>query len=159
MDLPHPRRYNLCYIANTTVPVAWCATVSARSSPIKFSMARLDVSWLVVTAVARRSTRPEVESNTLIISDPSALTEQVHESGWNPHSIMWRSSSVEIMTHVHRDRRMGSNLVIIATDIQCWGLKSHLSLMTAWVVYYPWRQVTTSQKRPLVPIDWTDLNL
>ncbi len=90
------------YLANTTVPVAWCAAISERSSPINFAMARLDVSSLVVTAVTRRSTRPEVESNTLIIKDPSGLAEHVQQRGWNPHSIMWRSSSVEIMTRVPR---------------------------------------------------------
>jgi hypothetical protein len=37
------------YLANTTVPVAGCAAISERSSPIKFAMARLDVNWLVVS--------------------------------------------------------------------------------------------------------------
>ncbi|WP_442793425.1 hypothetical protein, partial [Pseudomonas sp. MF6754] len=64
----------MIYLVNTNEPVAWFAAISERSSPIKFAMARLDVNSLVVTAVTKRSTRPEAESNTLIINDPSGLT-------------------------------------------------------------------------------------
>jgi hypothetical protein len=78
-----PVRFTIClyYIVNTTVPIAWCAAISERSAPIKLAIALLDVSSLVATAVTSRSIRPEIESNTLIINDPSGLTVQVQESG------------------------------------------------------------------------------
>jgi len=53
-----------------------------------------------VTAVTNNSTCPDDGSNTLIINDPSGFTVQVQDNGRKPHSMMWRSSSVEIMTYV-----------------------------------------------------------
>jgi hypothetical protein len=61
-------------------------------------MARLDVRFEVDTAVTSKSTRLVEASNTLIINEPSGFTVQVQERGRKPHSMIWRSSSMEIMT-------------------------------------------------------------
>jgi hypothetical protein len=71
------------------------------------AIARLDVNFSVVTAVTSNSTCPDEGSNTLIINDPSGFAVQEHENGRKPHSMMWRSSSIEIMTYVLRVKTDG----------------------------------------------------
>lgn len=76
------------------------ADISPRSSPINSAMARLDVKFSVLTPVTNNSTCPDDGSNTFIMSDPSGFEVQMQERGRKPHSMMWRSSRMEIMTHV-----------------------------------------------------------
>jgi hypothetical protein len=74
--------------------------ISLRNSPMSSAIARLDVSFSVVTAVTNNSTCPVDGSNTLIINDPSGFAVQVQEKGRKPHSMIRRSSGIEIMTYV-----------------------------------------------------------
>lgn len=91
------------------------ASISLRSSPIRLAIARLDTRFAVDTPVTSNSTRPDFGSNTLIISDPSGLTVQVQQRGRKPHSMMWRSSRVEIMTFVLRVNVYGFMSLIIVS--------------------------------------------
>lgn len=75
----------------------WRATISLRSSPIRFAIARLEESLVTEIPVTNNSTRPEEASKTFTISEPSEFKVQVQESGRNPHSTIWRSSSVDII--------------------------------------------------------------
>jgi hypothetical protein len=59
------------------------------------AIARLDVSGVVETPVTNSSTLPDEGSVTLIINEPSGLSEHEQDRGRKPHSMMCRSSRAE----------------------------------------------------------------
>lgn len=92
------RKYSSIYRFADPPKFVWRVTISLRSSPMKFAIARLEESLVTEIPVTNNSTRPEEVSKTFTMSEPSEFKVQVQESGRNPHSTIWRSSRVDIIS-------------------------------------------------------------